>query len=223
MYYSYLSALKYPLDGVCPEQMAAKFVGVLPVSAEDAMYALLDREYRSRWEPFTKLQVDLPPHTEGDYQVAVSYAELKFMPIMSSRYCIGQCLVVYDTERRAYLIFSKTSTGVQIDPKIRNKPNSVPLVVASIHAIYKISDDKCRYVTLSLVHLNTKDMANNFAVRTMFKKRGKTMFNNWVKLSKERIEKYGHQRPKYNPDLDTLDEFNKRYLSEEGASKTWDI
>jgi hypothetical protein len=225
MYYSYLSKSKYPLDGKVPNQMAAKFVGVLPVSAEDALYALIDREYRNRWEPFVKLQVDLDPYKEGDYSHLVSYAELKFMPILSTRYCVGQTSVVYDTERRAYLIFSKSTTGVKIDPTKRKKPNAIPIVLASIHAIYKISDDKCRYVTLTVSCINARsDLANNASSRILFKKRGKGLFENWLKLALERKEKYGHNaRPQHSPDLDTLDDYMKKYLNTEGATKTWEI
>ncbi len=220
-YYSYISKSKYVLDGQCPDQLAAKFVGLLPVSAEHALYVLIDREYRPKWEPFVKYQSECPPHKgeDVDYMQLVSYAEIKLMSFMQTRFTCGNTTVMYDTERRCYILISKTTTGVDHVPLMKKK-HALPICVVSIYAIYKISETKCRYVALSHQWFNMKDVSG-FLLKSLLKKRGKKLFEEWSKLAKERVAKYGDDRPKYCPEMDTLDAFNAKYLPNPDSVKTW--
>jgi hypothetical protein len=218
-YYSYISKSKYPLDGIVSSALSGKFVGVLPVSAEQALYVLLDREYRSRWEPFVKYQVELPMHNDGDYQQTVCYAEIKFAALIQTRYSSGNTTVLYDTERRCYIWISKTTTGVDHKPLMKKK-NAIYSLHISIYVVYQISETRCRYVTCNHSFLNMRDFSDGI-YKSLFRKRGKLLFEQWVKLSKERNAKYGSERPKNTPELDTLDTFKTKYLPASNSVKTW--
>jgi hypothetical protein len=219
MYYSYVSHTKYQLDGIVPNQMAAKFVGILPISAEMALYPLVDRTYRSRWEPFVKFQNEMEPYTSGDYTQLVSYAEIKLMPLMQTRYCVGNTTITYDTERRCYILVSKTTTGVEINPLMKKK-NAIPCMVVSVYVIYKINENKCRYVAVNISYMQMRDISGTI-MKSLLRKRGKGLFDEWLKLSQERMANCGEERPKNCPEMDTLDDFKKKYLTSADAIKTW--
>jgi hypothetical protein len=222
-YYSYVSCSKYETDPEkgLPPGKAGKFVGVLPLSALQALYVLLDREYRPRWEPFMKHHVEIDNYQgrDGEYDQTVSYAEIKLLFFLRTRYSAGNTTVMYDSARRCYIWISKTTTGIDIEP-LKKKKNPIPAAFISVHVIYKISDTKCRYVATTHAFLNMKDPTDSM-LKILFRKRGKHLFENWVKLGTERIQKYGDKRPADNKELDTLDVFMKKYLPNEDSVKTW--
>jgi hypothetical protein len=219
-YYSYINRTRIPLDPSVPDQMGAKFVGVLPVSAEQALYVLIDREYRPKWEPFVKYQTELPMHKEGDYSQTVAYAEMKLMFFLKTRFCCGNTSILYDSERRCYLLISKTTTGVDHKPLMRKK-SAISSIHMSVYVIYKITDSKCRYVAMNHSFLNMSYDISDGLFKTMMRKRGKFLFEYWLQLSKERVEKYGNEKPRFCPELDTLDDFKQKYLPNLDSVKTW--
>ncbi len=216
-YYSYISKNKYKLHDGIPECVACKLVGVLPVSAEEAVNALLDPKYKHRWDAFTTYETEVGIF-DGDYDVYLKYYELKLLFFLSLRCIAGGQSLMYDTARRAYIRIGKTNPHVDIDHLKQNK-DAIKVTVVQMDIIYKISDTKCRYITCTYGYLHFKD-PTEWVMKRIFKKKGKKLFANWSEISKERQKNGETERPN-NRLFETLDSFEKKYIPTVDCVKTW--
>jgi hypothetical protein len=217
MYYSYISKDNTPLDGICKPSKALKLVGVLPCSAEEAFHAMWDEKYKQKWEPFMTYQKAVDTQPDGPYDMRIVYGELKLAFFLKTRYAVGVNSAMYDTARRCYISICKTTSAVDIT-NLKRKRNPIPTTVISITIIYKISETQCRYVIVSRADFQMQDPSDHI-LKFIMKKRGKTMFNNWIEIVKERNTK---ERPEFSIYADSLEAFMQKYLPEPTSVKTWD-
>ncbi len=214
-YYTYVTKVKWPIDGVCDEQIMAKCTGHLDFSAKEALHALLDAELQIQWNNLLRKFKVIKYDNSGDYDVVQSYNQVDIAFFLRRRHCYGVATVVYDFKRKCYMWCCKTSTGVEEDPSIHGKKKLVRMVSAACYTIYEVGENKCRYSFVGSADVNIKQ--NETLLIALTKKRGKTMHEEWQKLCQYRKMKYNSERPlDHNQNLDTLDSFFKRY-----GTKTW--
>jgi hypothetical protein len=219
-YYSYVSTCKYPLDEKSPAVKAGKFCGLLPCSAEEALYAVVDPVYTSQFDQkLLSYKKELEPYTDGDYDQCRMYAELDLLSILQTRYSAGNNTILYDSVRRMYVLINKTETEFD-NSSCKQKKSLTPGVFVGVHLIYKISETKCRYVTIAIAYVGVKE-PGDAVYKHLLKRRGKNLFQNWLKYALDRKEKYGSTRPQNCPELDTLDSFMVKYLPTSESIKTW--
>jgi hypothetical protein len=127
--YSYISRNRW----ACGEHLSglhlSKFTGLLPCSAEEALYALCDWDMRSIHDKLTigadtldykKIDADIP------YPVAMYYIECKLLFFLRNRATVGMVTTVYDTERQCYSMVGKSSRNFkQYDIKQRSRRSTV--------------------------------------------------------------------------------------------------
>ncbi len=214
-YYTYMTKVRHPLDGICQDQIMMKNTGVLNFSAKEALYALLDKKFETRWNILMKKLQVVEYDSSGDYDVVHSYNELEFFFFLKRRYCYGVATVVYDSKRKCYMWCCKSSTGVEEQEGIHERKNPVRIVSVGCYTIYEMGDNKCRYSAISSADIDIKQ--NETVLKVVAKKRGKTMHEEWGKMCQLRRESCNGEKPEnHNQNLDTLDSFVKRY-----GTKSW--
>ncbi len=162
--------------------------------------------------------MDLEPAGDGEFETTVQYGEAKLIFFLKTRGSAGNSTVLYDSARRCYIYIVKTQT--EFDDTNYKKKKAVPMVILCVYVIYHISDTKCRYVICNHGFMGMKD-ASDTVQKMLNKKRGKQLYEQWSNLARDRREKYGNERPKVCPELDTLDAYMKKYLPNDDSVKTF--
>jgi hypothetical protein len=225
--YAYISKTSYAI-GDSMDLKLFKITGVLPYSAEQVMHSITRQDTSTMydanstcWEPIEYLE-----STDTDYACVHCNFEMSLrIPFMKKRHSMQVITMCYDPSRQCYIWIGKTSTqySEKSDKVINNKRTSSMIKAEYLYGyvLYKISDNKMRYVHVSYADLKMKSMSDTL-FKMAVKKRAKGIHEGFGAVC-ELMAKESFTRPTNDCGgiLRTLDEFQDRYIKT-GKPKIWD-
>jgi hypothetical protein len=225
--YAFLSRKKYSLGPNLQRMGLIKTTGILPYSAEQLLYALVDAEYSHVWDKISVASKTLEYRKLSEtqpYSSVISQYGLNLGPLFTRRECITVTSVVFDTVRQCYLLIAKSTTKAKLEDygETTTRKNVVPMILVSGLTLYKISDNKTRYVEFVFSDVKIGADPSKGILKILYQKHSEAIHAGYDEAIRLRTEKNGGIRPENcKRFLDTLDDFMMRYLPTENDEKTW--
>ncbi|KAL0484676.1 regulator of G-protein signaling [Acrasis kona] len=189
----------------------AKFTGILPCSAREAIYAMCDGSIGRKWDAGSVRCGDLGfiDNEQDSYSVSLHDHYASISKLLSHRSSVVMNTIVYDSVRKCYSSVSKTTNAFE-----EFELEGVKIKFYCGITFYEISENRCRYAYVIYIILVTKIHEIMF-LHAMKKKAEGTHQGLLETIELSRAKQF--QKPGGNF-LKTLDLFEQRY-----PSKTWDI
>jgi hypothetical protein len=230
-HYCYISKTSYHVGDAIEGLHLCKFTGYVPYSAEHLLEAIAKPETAKSFDHNMSVLQDVdyvPLDSNTPYPILYTYYEANLgIPFHKNRHCIQMCTVVYDTTRKCYMWVGK-STSVfndKIEQVYHGTPQRKKMVPCDFvygYTIYKISENKCRYVHSVYADVKVKMGLSMF--KMVMKKREQGLHDGFISVCEQlrQANEAGHDKQREGP-MKALDDNMARYLPTEESTKTWDL
>jgi hypothetical protein len=234
-HYCYISKTSYHVGDAIEGLHLCKFTGYVPYSAEHLLEAISNIETSKAYDNNQTLwcAADYVPMDSGanPFSTFVSYWEADIrIPLSRQRHCVQLSTCVYDSARKCYIWAGKTTRtfNERVQQVYNETPQRRKMVTVDFiygYTVYKISEDKCRYVHSIYADIKLKMGLSMF--KMVMKKREKGIHQGFLavcqQLAKVNKETPLSDRSEKNGVMKTFDDYMTKYLPNEESIKTWDL
>ncbi|KAL0476766.1 hypothetical protein AKO1_002766, partial [Acrasis kona] len=211
-HYPYVSKHRYLMsDNPKSGQLITKLTGRLNFSAEHFAHCVNDEQNDRFWKVHCPNFKIIGINEEHEYAHATHYSDLVLSKLMRPRDQMLMHTLLYDTERRCYMFFSKTTLA---EDKLKYRGPGKYSDVSGFNClfIYDLGENKCRYCYLIFTDAGLKYM--DLVYKLIAKGLSKKMHDQYIEMC-------AITPTKTSCISQTLEIFRSRYLSTPGAVKTW--
>ncbi|KAL0479804.1 loco [Acrasis kona] len=209
-----------------------KFVGNLPYSAEHVLRSITLFKTSKIYDRNQKVYEELDyvkTSRKGGIPFSLCYAYWEGVlnvPLVRRRKCIQVSTIVYDTERKAYIWFGKSTRTINKKLELALNANNKRKEAEELdyhwsYCIYETGEDECRYV-----HTVYADIKLNSLVDSLFKinmkRRAKGLHEGFSKVC-DYCPSPGAACKGQAYLLRTLEDFKARYIPHYDSVKTWKV